>query len=687
MKKKLVLFISAVFALEALTGCQAKKHEHKFVDKFDATYHWTECECGEATEKIVHTLEGKYDDGGHWKECTCGYKTTKLNHTISHEHDEHEHWDECTCGYVSGKENHTCVTMHDNNYHWTQCDCGYRTENELHSLSWDCDETQHWQACECGYTLTKYNHSFTLKDDTALASAATCEDDATFYYTCECGAVSTNTYTKTGTKLGHDYDYKGDCKHAGCTKSIAEEVEFNTALTSNFYAYRIYENGTHILKINTPTTRFGVSSTTWGNAKFTISAEYDADGNKLFRNGEIDKPGVVYIHIYVTGLNNANDDRLWVGPGYTVGSAVAYYHNSQVTINGKTTGLFRVVSGALYKGQMQHLFDGTANAKVIKINRIYNDEQKELDSINVGPNDSGRLVYLELDNETFPYGSFATGMVISYSTSTQTSFTGNVYFYSAKEGGRHLAIEDLSGNYTGNVYAADRNGVNALSVGTCKISFSNAVGGKVSPGTSCFATITLQNGLVYPLGTMFTSERRIKIYESTTLVADGYANANYVANEAWPSYYGVTKTILRNRVFVTGNAVDGYTYYKDLSFTNKLASLKDATYVYFYGENINGGTEAGYEIISGKGAGFKFKLTEILSNTYDYYVGATNEALQNRLGMKTFTLLDANGVSNGEFVVTSAQLCTIDSENDGVMLIVRGVDDLIAVDTSAIMLS
>ncbi|MCQ2399059.1 MAG: hypothetical protein MJ072_00965, partial [Clostridia bacterium] len=47
-----------------------------------------------------------------------------------------------------------------------------------------------------------------IKEDEYLATAATCTDDATYYLVCDCGELSTETWTATGTATGHNYDRK-----------------------------------------------------------------------------------------------------------------------------------------------------------------------------------------------------------------------------------------------------------------------------------------------------------------------------------------------------------------------------------------------------------------------------------------------------------------------------------------------
>ena len=80
------------------------------------------------------------------------------------------------------------------------------------SDAWSKDATHHWHDCTAagcdvtvnadknGYAAHNYNKKVTTKD--YLKTAANCTDAAVYYYSCECGAIGTKTFTD-GTALGH----------------------------------------------------------------------------------------------------------------------------------------------------------------------------------------------------------------------------------------------------------------------------------------------------------------------------------------------------------------------------------------------------------------------------------------------------------------------------------------------------
>ena len=53
--------------------------------------------------------------------------------------------------------------------------------------------------------LLEETHTFNQQNETERKDAAACTADATYYYTCVCGAKGTESYTKHGSALGHDY--------------------------------------------------------------------------------------------------------------------------------------------------------------------------------------------------------------------------------------------------------------------------------------------------------------------------------------------------------------------------------------------------------------------------------------------------------------------------------------------------
>lgn len=80
------------------------------------------------------------------------------------------------------------------------------------SDAWSKDATHHWHDCTAagcdaanadknGYAAHNYNKKVTTKD--YLKTAANCTDAAVYYYSCECGAIGTKTFTD-GTALGHN---------------------------------------------------------------------------------------------------------------------------------------------------------------------------------------------------------------------------------------------------------------------------------------------------------------------------------------------------------------------------------------------------------------------------------------------------------------------------------------------------
>ena len=81
------------------------------------------------------------------------------------------------------------------------------------SAAWSKDATHHWHDCTAtgcdvtvnadknGYAAHTYNKKVATKD--YLKTAANCTDAAVYFYSCECGAKGTETFTE-GTALGHN---------------------------------------------------------------------------------------------------------------------------------------------------------------------------------------------------------------------------------------------------------------------------------------------------------------------------------------------------------------------------------------------------------------------------------------------------------------------------------------------------
>lgn len=167
--------------------------------------YWTCSECwksfsdengqNEISEPVVipatgHTYgDWKKDATGHWHECSvCGNKKDFAEHTPDKDAPTETEGVVCTvCGYEIQP-----ATGHEH------------TPSE----DWTYDETYHWHACGgCSQQLDKAAHEYNVQKvtDEYLASAATCMNKATYYYSCECGAKGTATF-ESGEVAGHVFD-------------------------------------------------------------------------------------------------------------------------------------------------------------------------------------------------------------------------------------------------------------------------------------------------------------------------------------------------------------------------------------------------------------------------------------------------------------------------------------------------
>ena len=89
------------------------------------------------------------------------------------------------------------------------------------------DGTHSRKCTGCDAYSTAVEHDFSKKviDDAHKATDADCTNAATYYYSCECGAVSTELTFENGTALGHNYSEFKVTKEPTCTETgIAESV-------------------------------------------------------------------------------------------------------------------------------------------------------------------------------------------------------------------------------------------------------------------------------------------------------------------------------------------------------------------------------------------------------------------------------------------------------------------------------
>ena len=149
----------------------------------------------EISEPVVipatgHTYgDWKKDATGHWHECSaCGDKTDFAAHTPDKAEPTETEAVVCTV-------------------------CDYQIEpaaSHEHSPSdlWSADDQYHWHDCQgCTQQLDKAEHVYDVQkvSNEYLASAATCMNKATYYYSCVCGAKGTETF-ESGEVAAHVFD-------------------------------------------------------------------------------------------------------------------------------------------------------------------------------------------------------------------------------------------------------------------------------------------------------------------------------------------------------------------------------------------------------------------------------------------------------------------------------------------------
>ncbi len=112
-------------------------------------------------------------------------------------------------------------------------------EHHLFSSTWEKDGENHWRSCsECGVKTENTKHIFNQATHAFKASAATCEKDESYYYSCICGERGTEIFSIPETALGHSYGVwelveEATCLQVGkrkhtctrCLKMEEEEIE------------------------------------------------------------------------------------------------------------------------------------------------------------------------------------------------------------------------------------------------------------------------------------------------------------------------------------------------------------------------------------------------------------------------------------------------------------------------------
>ena len=137
--------------------------------------------------------------------CICGqigtetfYSGEAKGHTFSDQWncDENNHWHPATCEHTDEKGSY-------GPHRW---DDGMITKNAGHNV----DGEKVYTCVDCGYKKTEvipgqpHDYNQRVVDAKYLKSAATCTTPATYYYSCVCGAVGTETFTD-GEAKGHTF--------------------------------------------------------------------------------------------------------------------------------------------------------------------------------------------------------------------------------------------------------------------------------------------------------------------------------------------------------------------------------------------------------------------------------------------------------------------------------------------------
>lgn len=125
------------------------------------------------------------------------------------------HWHECSvCGNKKDFAEHTPDKAEPTETEAVFCTvCDYEIQpaaGHEHSPSdvWSADDQYHWHDCQgCTQQLDKAEHVYDVQkvSNEYLASAATCMNKATYYYSCVCGAKGTATF-ESGEVAGHVFD-------------------------------------------------------------------------------------------------------------------------------------------------------------------------------------------------------------------------------------------------------------------------------------------------------------------------------------------------------------------------------------------------------------------------------------------------------------------------------------------------
>ena len=252
------------------------RHEYgEGYNKYDDTYHWSECKCGakenEAKHKfgkgVVTKVATCTSEGEITYSCECGYTKTETVSKLSHSFssgwttDDNNHWKVCSvCETVEAKAEHsfgkgkvsvapTCATEGEMTY---RCDCGYvktdvvpaTDEHKYNKKDIKFDEYTHWY--ECRNCHGKVNEAAHNDFEAIIIRPATCTETGESKVECDCGFADVqillplgHSYTKYVSNgdatCGNDGTKTAKCDNGcGTSDTVTDE---GSALTHSFTNY------------------------------------------------------------------------------------------------------------------------------------------------------------------------------------------------------------------------------------------------------------------------------------------------------------------------------------------------------------------------------------------------------------------------------------------------------------------
>lgn len=241
--------------------------KHTYETRYDDTYHWKECLCGEITGKEAHTLSTPTNNGAtHVAACSgdgCGY-TEEASHTYTKNQDANHHWSECECGDIISRYSHSYTkTVYNDTEHWKECSCGVRKDEEEHTFNLDkSDSTSHWKQCSCGAKTEVTLHSYTTLT----------YDEDNHWYACSCGAKNSVEAHAYGKWI---CDEDADMHYAVCdcgSKKTAEH-SYGECVSTGTESHK---------QVCADCGRELTGEHTWDAGVITVTPTYDTEGLKLY---------------------------------------------------------------------------------------------------------------------------------------------------------------------------------------------------------------------------------------------------------------------------------------------------------------------------------------------------------------------------------------------------------------------